>query len=560
MRRLGEKLFHAGLAFLFWMLAAASQAVTYYVDFAGGNDRNEGTSAAAAWQHSPGDGNAAAEAAAANLAAGDTVLFKGGVTYVGEVDLKWSGAPGRPITYDGNSAGGWGTGMAAMDCANRCYHAFAARHLVSSHDHIVIKNFDITHLKNVSNGTQEVNTVQGSPDGPGTTSTVVFQGDNSTYSYGGIFVYGTDWVVSGCNVHASEQWWYRALAAGRAEAAIPCLQAGINVLMGTNVLITNCAIWQIGRDCIREQGSNIAITGCDLGGPSWVALTNRGWFAVAVRAAGCLVNSSISHCTIHDGWQLGGDEARQRCHANDWIHLYGNNNHLLDEGDPNGILIDSCLMYNDRAFEHVNGTANIFIEEDVWNLTIRNCMIINPQHMGIWMANGTVSNVNLLNNTIVCYPPKVSGAAIPIYVGSPAATVNLANNLLVQFSDNSAAMPLVVLNAAQERVLSDYNLFFNPATRHYGAVRYTNLDMSLSQWSAATGNDRHSLARDPLLVNLPASAANAGAGNFNLRAESPAVGAGTNLSCLFAVDWNGTLRGKNWDIGAVERHAAESSP
>src|SRR5262249_44950170 len=162
-------------------------------------------------------------------AAGNMVLFKGGVSYLGEVDLLWSGSPGSPITYDGNSAGAWGSGMAIIDCATNRYHAFAAQHLQGSRDHIVINHFDIRRMKNVSNATQAVNTVQGSFDLPGSTNTLTFRGDNGVYSYGGVFVYGTDWTVSNCNVHESEQWWLRDLATGNAVANVPCLQAGIDI-------------------------------------------------------------------------------------------------------------------------------------------------------------------------------------------------------------------------------------------------------------------------------------------------------------------------------------------
>jgi hypothetical protein len=43
------------------------------------------------------------------------VEFKGGVAYNGTILLKWSGSPGKPITYDGNSGGTFGTGRAVID-------------------------------------------------------------------------------------------------------------------------------------------------------------------------------------------------------------------------------------------------------------------------------------------------------------------------------------------------------------------------------------------------------------------------------------------------------------
>ena len=99
------------------LLVAASgvQAAVYYVDFDGGSDYQPGTSPATAFKHSPGDGQAAGTAAATNLQPGDTVIFKGGVYYRSSIDVNQSGASGNPITYDGNTAGTFGTGRAIVD-------------------------------------------------------------------------------------------------------------------------------------------------------------------------------------------------------------------------------------------------------------------------------------------------------------------------------------------------------------------------------------------------------------------------------------------------------------
>lgn len=102
---------------LFMLFAAArlATAATYYVDFDAGADSNAGTSTGAPWKHCPGDSNATGTAAAATLAGGDTVIFKGGVVYRGSVTFSWSGSGTSEITYDGNQAGTWGTGRAIMD-------------------------------------------------------------------------------------------------------------------------------------------------------------------------------------------------------------------------------------------------------------------------------------------------------------------------------------------------------------------------------------------------------------------------------------------------------------
>jgi hypothetical protein len=88
---------------------------TYYVDFAAGSDANAGTSTGAAWKRCAGDAEATGVAASTTLSPGDTVIFKGGVRYYSTLGLGFSGTAGSRITYDGNSAGTWGTGKAIID-------------------------------------------------------------------------------------------------------------------------------------------------------------------------------------------------------------------------------------------------------------------------------------------------------------------------------------------------------------------------------------------------------------------------------------------------------------
>ncbi len=103
-----------------WLLAllanaalASSQAAagTYYVDFDAGSDSASGTSATTAWKHAPGDAAATGAPHAVQLAPGDTVQFKGGVSYHGSITIPASGSDGKPIVYEGS---GWGSGQAII--------------------------------------------------------------------------------------------------------------------------------------------------------------------------------------------------------------------------------------------------------------------------------------------------------------------------------------------------------------------------------------------------------------------------------------------------------------
>ena len=101
----------------FVLAAGGSFAATYYVDFADGVDSRAGTSAEQGWKHCPGDAAATGTALSKTLQPGDTVIFKGGVEYPGELKLKSSGAVGHPITFDGNTAGTFGAGAAIFSGA-----------------------------------------------------------------------------------------------------------------------------------------------------------------------------------------------------------------------------------------------------------------------------------------------------------------------------------------------------------------------------------------------------------------------------------------------------------
>lgn len=97
--------------------ASALVAATYYVDFVGGKDSQQGTSATTAFQHCPGDRAAAGVCASTVLSPGDTVIFKGGVAYRGEITLKAIGTAEKPIILDGNTVGNFGTGRAIIEGA-----------------------------------------------------------------------------------------------------------------------------------------------------------------------------------------------------------------------------------------------------------------------------------------------------------------------------------------------------------------------------------------------------------------------------------------------------------
>lgn len=96
------------LALVFGLLslsAGAALGADYHVDYAKGDDRNDGLAPDRAWRHAPGDANAAARPAATRLQPGDRLLFAAGVRYRGHIKLNGSGAPDRPIVLTSGPGG-----------------------------------------------------------------------------------------------------------------------------------------------------------------------------------------------------------------------------------------------------------------------------------------------------------------------------------------------------------------------------------------------------------------------------------------------------------------------
>ncbi|MDP3899712.1 MAG: LamG-like jellyroll fold domain-containing protein [bacterium] len=93
----------------------SGSGTTYYIDFDSGSDSNNGTSQATAWKHAPGDPSATGNAASTRLQPGATVLFKGGVSYKGRINLDGRynyGSASEPVVLKGD---GWGSEQAIID-------------------------------------------------------------------------------------------------------------------------------------------------------------------------------------------------------------------------------------------------------------------------------------------------------------------------------------------------------------------------------------------------------------------------------------------------------------
>ena len=93
-----------------------------------------------------------------------------------------------------------------------------------------------------------------------------------------------------------------------------------------------------------------------------LTLGGIGFFSVALRITYDSHNIRVYDNIFHHGWQYEGDVAGQRCHAGDWIHMYGN----PGSGEyPHDMVFERNVFYNDKEFDYSHGTAFSFMEEGI---------------------------------------------------------------------------------------------------------------------------------------------------------------------------------------------------
>ncbi len=100
---------------LFLAVARHCFGAVYFVDYSTGSDANAGTSTGAPWQHAPGDDRATGNAAI-TLSPGDTVVWKGGVTYpMTALDSFQLNSSGVTLISGHRYSPAWGSGRAFID-------------------------------------------------------------------------------------------------------------------------------------------------------------------------------------------------------------------------------------------------------------------------------------------------------------------------------------------------------------------------------------------------------------------------------------------------------------
>lgn len=494
-------------------------ASTYYVDYDSGNDTNNGTATGTPWKHSPGDDNAT-DNASCSLQADDIVIFKGGVSYVGRIDLDVSGTSGHPITYDGNSAGTWGTGKAIIDGTGTSnYSAF-----YGAKNYITIRNFEIRDIPYSAAGSAGV-WITGAATG-------VIVRDNYIHELG-------------C--------WQNSCTTAQISVS-----AAISMNTPTSATITGNDITKVGNAGVSLQGP----TNCTISNNTIHEYVNWG-IDISGKAGLSASGNLITQNTIYDIYYYdppfytgGGGEPHQN---GIFIRRAGDGTY----GGPINNTISRNLIYNNYDFAGTSGgTAMIgFSQTDAANLTgpnyVYDNVLINPHSVGILVGQNDhdAGGVQIYNNTI--YSDKLA-ISLQSHTAGYGTANKVKNNIVV------GGYLLNIMEGNKTNLEVDYNYYVSTGTLGQafsevgGAGYYTFAAWQAANLCGGAACDTHSTlganVAAIVFANASGYGANSGSTNLSLQSTSPCKDVGTDLSGTFTTDYNGITRATYtpWDIGAYE--------
>lgn len=531
-------------------LTSTVLAMTYYIDYVSGSDSNNGTSMGAAWQHVPGDPRAMGNVASAVLSGGDTVIFKGGVTYITpttgncRIDLNWSGtSDSSRIIYDGNSAGIFGSGKAILTSNNdtgacTAWRAFYASNAKSN---ITIQNFEF----------YDIGGYAATP--PPTGCSITSGGKNGS---------GISFTAGGSNITVKDNYFHEIgewhnqdpLTSGSIEGG------GLGFKnMGGNVVAENNEFTKVSVAMGIYATGNNSINGITIRNNN---IHNYIRWGIDIAPQGnnaTFQNINIHNNKIHDYTEFdqgnwGG--------CGEWPHTDG----IFVRSDYSGITWNNINIYNNEFYDTGTvggGTASIYITEGP-SVNVYNNTFAGVLHGRVILVNNTVSasgtpTLRFYNNTFYGKTNFLGFDGAYLAQG----IVSVKNNIFYSTAtDASQTAPIYISYSISNNIIDelDYNLYYNPnstrAMKQQGSTFWTFSQIqSCTTVSGCTNWETYGMNSDPKFVNISYGLGqNVTLNNYRLQSVSPAENAGVDLSQYFTIDKNGLIRptGAAWTIGAFE--------
>ncbi len=526
----------------------SAAGTTYYIDPVSGNDSNSGTSISLAWR-------TWANANTSNFQPGDQILLKRGTTINGcfmpicsgtssasYLRIADYGAGSKPIINAGTEAAG-------IYLYNQEYWVIENLEITGGKNGILIygdtpnKTFNFYRVNNVTvHDTVEVN------------------GSNAT----GIFIcfwFGSganveqvnDVIVDGCTVYnvASNSGATRAEADGIAVLGTTDETGGVT-RKSNNLIVRNSTAYNTGRDGITvmctDNGyiQNCVTYNTGLGTPS---RTPNGIWVWDVDT-GAIQNCEAynAHSPSIDG---GGFDIDYHCRNVSLEYSYAHDNDAYGAsffGADNVTMQNPVIRYNIFSNNGREAGANGCQQGDIYSLT--------------WNG-GSISGAKIYNNTSYWNPADADAPAVKILSD---ITGSIFKNNIVYSTSNSLVK---TSPTASGGVAFDYNNYWYTGITPRWIMKATNdnnsaetIYTSLNSWTAATGQDSHSLYQNPGLSNITSHANGMPTTQFTILSGSPLIDAGVDVGNAGSRDFLGNTipRGNGYDIGACESPYTSVTP
>lgn len=545
-------------------LTPSASAADYYIDYASGADDNDGISKNSPWKHCPGDSKATANATV-SFQPGDKVFFKGGVSYILTSTNAYSvyGVPGlyvinsgtvdKPITYDGNSAGDWGTGKAQITDNHGTLRRSAFFFLYGQGSNVVIKNFDIGKMGGISTLPSD----SGSPLPP-------------NYAAGIVAEVGFQNVtISDCYLHEMGYWQNTKPIANSSLGGhgIRACGAGSGQTIETrNLIITNCELTKIRQpiqiQCFKDV-QQVEIVGCYI----------HDYMEWAMDIAYNSTKAYFENISIHDNRFVDYD----KWYSTQFWTGYGeapHQNGIYWRCDIVGLTTPSTTNINfyNNLFKATGswsgGTTAIYLDGDnqanIYNNLFDNVQAANAAiQLQLFSAPQKTTRISalILNNTFYMTKTAISaGSAPPYYTDWPLSNkMFVTNNIFVNPLKNAGYQFIQLFNmdnfasAATNSLRFDYNSYeiYNNSYPQLMGIYQPGYNYITFGSTKGFGWNAHSTFTPPLFVD-------AFRGDYRLLPNSPQVGKGVNFSNLnlpgLNRDKDGNLRPATgpWTMGAYE--------
>ncbi len=292
----------------------------------------------------------------------------------------------------------------------------------------------------------------------------------------------------------------------------------------TNAVITNCRIYNSGRDCVKTFNcDNLLIEKCEIG-PSGVRDSSNAEGIDSIGSIGITIRDCYIHDTATTGIYLKGGATNGVIERNRIEHT-GHSGILLGQDT------DEEFMRNGTPYECLNSVA-------------RNNIIIATKGAGLGTYSG--KNISFENNTLYDVAQSYNGGFYVTMNGRevPAEQVRFKNNIVVVLSSRPMAFVMNLLDP----LVSDSNVWFRPTGGTYKFWQETpsagHYWENFNDWQLGMGADHNSMTTDPMLdaeeMYLPAS-------------DSPVIDHGESLTGVLN-DYLSVPRpqGNAFDIGARE--------